>query len=106
GFDEPCIPRGSPADIKASSPSPHRQGPKLRRGWARKALLPRPAFDVSAAQVGRRLPEAPGLKCWEDGPPQKPSGASRLEFCSEFTKPDSLCIHLMGTPKNHRSPPA
>jgi hypothetical protein len=31
---------------------------------------------------------------------------SRLELCSEFTKPASLCIRLMGTPKNHRSPPA
>jgi len=31
---------------------------------------------------------------------------SRLDFCAEFTKPDSLKIRLMGTPKNHRSPPA
>jgi len=30
----------------------------------------------------------------------------RLEFCSEFTKPHSLTIREMGTPKNHRSPPA
>jgi len=30
----------------------------------------------------------------------------RLEYCVEFTKPDALCIRLMGTPKNHRSPPA
>jgi hypothetical protein len=30
---------------------------------------------------------------------------SRLESCSEFTKPNSLKICLTGTPKNHRSPP-
>ena len=36
----------------------------------------------------------------------KVSAPSRLESCTEFTKPDSLCIRLMGTPKNHRSPPA
>lgn len=29
----------------------------------------------------------------------------RLEFCVELTKPDSLTIREMGTPKNHRSPP-
>lgn len=35
-----------------------------------------------------------------------PGPTTRLDFCSEFTKPDSLKIRLMGTPKNHRSPPA
>ncbi len=39
-------------------------------------------------------------------PMVNPSPHSRLAFCSEFTKPDSLRIRLMGTPKNHRSPPA
>lgn len=38
--------------------------------------------------------------------PVNPGFASRLDFCSEFTKPDSLVIRSMGTPKNHRSPPA
>jgi hypothetical protein len=35
-----------------------------------------------------------------------PGFGSRLDFCPEFTKPDSLKVRLMGTPKNHRSPPA
>lgn len=35
-----------------------------------------------------------------------PGMTTRLDFCTEFTKPDSLKIRLMGTPKNHRSPPA
>jgi hypothetical protein len=35
-----------------------------------------------------------------------PRSGSPLEFCAEYTKPDSLKIRLMGTPKNHRSPPA
>jgi hypothetical protein len=39
-------------------------------------------------------------------PRVNPGLGSRLDFCSEFTKPDSLKIRLMGTPKNHRSPPA
>ncbi len=32
--------------------------------------------------------------------------AGRLEYCAEFTKPDSLRIRLLGTPKSYRSPPA
>jgi hypothetical protein len=32
--------------------------------------------------------------------------ASRLAFCTEYTKPDSLRIFLFATPHNHRSPPA
>ena len=32
--------------------------------------------------------------------------AGRLEYCAEFTKPDSLQIRLPGTPQNYRSPPA
>lgn len=35
-----------------------------------------------------------------------PLGSCRLEYCAEYTKPGSLCIRRMGTPKNHRSPPA
>jgi hypothetical protein len=38
--------------------------------------------------------------------PINPGFASKLDLCSEFTKPDSLVIRSMGTPKNHRSPPA
>lgn len=34
-----------------------------------------------------------------------PGFASKLDSCSEFTKPNSLVIRSMGTPKNHRSPP-
>ncbi len=34
-----------------------------------------------------------------------PGLTTRLDFCTEFTKPDSLKIRMMGTPKNHRSPP-
>ena len=41
-----------------------------------------------------------------DQPVIYPGSGSRLDYCSEFTKPDSLRIRLMGTPKNHRSPPA
>jgi hypothetical protein len=37
--------------------------------------------------------------------PVNPGFASKLDLCSEFTKPDSLVIRSMGTPKNHRSPP-
>jgi hypothetical protein len=36
----------------------------------------------------------------------KPGVTLKLDFCSEFTKPGSLVIRSMGTPKNHRSPPA
>ena len=38
--------------------------------------------------------------------PVKPGVTLKLDFCSEFTKPGSLVIRSMGTPKNHRSPPA
>src|ERR1051325_6864603 len=38
--------------------------------------------------------------------PVKPGVTMKLDFCSEFTKPGSLVIRSMGTPKNHRSPPA
>lgn len=38
--------------------------------------------------------------------PVKPGATLKLDFCSEFTKPGSLVIRSMGTPKNHRSPPA
>jgi hypothetical protein len=38
--------------------------------------------------------------------PVNPGFGSRLDRCSEFTKPASLVIRSMGTPKNHRSPPA
>lgn len=44
-----------------------------------------------------------GLLC---APPDPGALSSRLDRCTEFTKPDSVCIRLMGTPKNHRSPPA
>lgn len=37
--------------------------------------------------------------------PVNPGFGSKLDLCSEFTKPDSLVIRSMGTPKNHRSPP-
>ena len=37
--------------------------------------------------------------------PVNPGFASKLDLCSEFTKPDSLVLRSMGTPKNHRSPP-
>ena len=37
--------------------------------------------------------------------PVNPGFASKLDLCSEYTKPDSLVIRSMGTPKNHRSPP-
>jgi hypothetical protein len=38
--------------------------------------------------------------------PMKPGMTLKLDFCAEFTKPGSLVIRSMGTPKNHRSPPA
>jgi hypothetical protein len=38
--------------------------------------------------------------------PVHPPVGSRLDYCAEFTKPDSLKIRLTGTPKSHRSPPA
>jgi hypothetical protein len=49
---------------------------------------------------------SPAMRLWLEVEVQKPLVSSRLQFCSEFTKPDSSCIRLMGTPKNHRSPPA
>jgi len=41
-----------------------------------------------------------------DSPTINPGIGSKLDLCAEFSKPDSLKIRLMGTPKNHRSPPA
>lgn len=32
-------------------------------------------------------------------------GGSRVERCSEITKPDALRLFLFGTPQNHRAPP-
>ncbi len=34
------------------------------------------------------------------------SPSKRIEYCAEYTKPKSLKIRLLGTPQNHRSPPA
>ena len=38
--------------------------------------------------------------------PVNPGFGSKLDRCSEFTKPAYLVIRSRGTPKNHRSPPA
>jgi len=45
---------------------------------------------------------------WEllELPAIHPGDGSKLDLCAEFLKPDSLKIRMMGTPKNHRSPPA
>jgi len=40
------------------------------------------------------------------GRPGLELGITRIERCSEITKPDSLRIFLFGTPHNHRAPPA
>lgn len=57
----------------------------------------RKAPDASLAGLARDLLHHPGTFTLP---------GSRLDYCSEYTKPDSLKIRLMGTPKNHRSPPA
>lgn len=106
-------PRDGPVDahpaialLKSRSGQAPQSGPKLRRGWIRKALLPRTAIEVPGERVRTQSVHAPGLRDWEALPSQKPTATMRLEFCPEHTKPDSLRIRLMGTPKNHRSPPA
>jgi len=50
------------------------------------------------APPDRSGPIPPGLR--------PPCPASRLDLCAEYTKPFYLRIRLLGTPQNHRSPPA
>jgi len=76
-----------------------------------------PAIQPTAVVVLRRT-FSPSYELVPSGPPLRLARellheaaadalpGSRLDFCAEFTKPDSLRMELMGTPKNHRSPPA
>ena len=76
-------------------------------------------MDIAKIPLGKSLPRARTFRDGGGGPrsrriplfqgaihSHRQIMATRLELCTEFTKPDSLCIRLMGTPKNHRSPPA
>lgn len=78
--------------------------PQIRKGWPRRAILPSPGIHAQTATSGAHVDEK--LKLWTLVIHPKPLPGSRLDFCAEFTKPASLCIRSMGTPKNHRSPPA
>jgi hypothetical protein len=91
---------------KSSSPSLPRKGGKPRKSWVRKAVLPKTTLDGIGLLAKRKPPDAPMLKPWSDAPQPRPTAITRLENCTEFTKPAAVCIRLTGTPKNHRSPPA
>ncbi len=88
---------------KASPPRPS-TGSRIKRGWPRKALLQTPSMTAMSS-VPSKHPDEP-QKIWSLLCLTQPLPGNRLDFCAEFTKPDSLCIRHMGTPKNHRSPPA
>ena len=79
-------------------------GSRTKRGWPRKALIQASCMTVMGSIPSKRmdLPQ----KSWSMLCVTQALPGTRLDFCSEFTKPDSLCIRHMGTPKNHRSPPA
>jgi hypothetical protein len=76
-------------------------------------------MDIAKVSLGKSLLRARTFRDGGEGPSSRRNPlhqgavhshrrimATRLELCTEFTKPDSLCIRSMGTPKNHRSPPA
>ncbi len=97
--------------LEASAPRCHEElqrdsktSPSVKHGWFRKALLPKTAAAVQVTAGCKRLEERTAHAV--DLAPQPPLPGTRLDFCSEFTKPASLCLRSMGTPKNHRSPPA
>jgi hypothetical protein len=105
GLDEPVGMGGESSSV--TKPAPTRRPVKPRKGWVRKAVLPKTSTDIAGLQPKRKPADLSGLKSWTEPAPQpRGTAATRLEYCAEFTKPDAICIHLQGTPKNHRSPPA
>jgi hypothetical protein len=105
GLDEPVGMGGESSAV--TKPAPTRRPVKPRKGWVKKAVLPKPATVALGLQPKRKPADLPGPKSWEEAPAApRLTAATRLEYCAEFTKPAAICIHLQGTPKNHRSPPA
>lgn len=104
GLDEPVGMGGESSSV--TQPTPTRRPVKPRKGWVRKAVLPKTSTDIAGLQPKKKPAEMSGVKSWAEVPPPRLTAATRLEYCAEFTKPTAICIHLQGTPKNHRSPPA
>lgn len=66
---------------------------------------PRKPASGSWERSREKAPEGGSARELLNPNPVKPCLATRLQFCAEYTKPKSIKIGLLGTPKNHRSPP-
>ena len=91
------------ATSEQKTPAPLRQ---CKHGWPLKGLLRlHTAADEAPVIEGFSRPDE-RQQLWKFLLHAKPVVAHRLDYCAEFTKPDSVCMRSLGTPKSHRSPPA
>jgi hypothetical protein len=101
GLTIPSIPVDTRGPVAVEAASDSAEGPRRGEDCSLQARRPDP-----------RVPQREGPAIREsvrhllDLRPHLPVAGSRLDYCVEFTKPDSLKIRLTGTPKSHRSPPA
>ncbi len=87
-----------------TDPSPSTPSRLIKQGWPRKGL---PRFAATAEPVSINCQKLEDhQKLWTFIAPLPPTDGGSLDYCAEFTKPASLCIRSMGTPQNHRAPPA
>lgn len=100
-------PERSTQETVKTSPSSRNSSPQQRRRTGTRTVAARKT-ECRPAWVGNNKKSLEFR--WQEhrslAAQTKLPALSRLELCTEFTKPASLCIRLMGTPKNHRSPPA
>ncbi len=103
GFNPAFFADTAPVITKRAPHSRTTSTPQLKRGWPRKALLQMPSVAAVTATADRGGDDT--LEEWTRASQSRPQSGSRLNYCAEFTKPDSLCLRRMGTPVNHRAPP-